>query len=87
MGSFIPKKTPGKTRLVIDYRAVNDCIKRPQWPMLSSTEIRNSINDEWKVFFTADLISVYYHIPLDDDYRKIIVPPSKFRFTFSPMGL
>ena len=50
MGQFIPKKTPGKMRLVIDYRSVNDCIKCPQWPMLSSTEIRNSIPDEWKVF-------------------------------------
>ena len=46
MGSFIPKKTPGKTRLVIDYRSINNCIKRTKWPMLSSTEIRNSINDE-----------------------------------------
>ena len=90
MGQFIPKKTPGKTRLVIDYRSVNDCIKRPQWPMLSSTEIRNSIPDEWKVFWTADLTSGYYQIPLDEESKQLtafIVPQGKFRFTVSPMGL
>ena len=89
MGSFIPKKTPGKTRLVIDYRSVNDCIKRPQWPMLSSTEIRNSINNKWKVFITADLTSGYNQIQLDEESKQVtafIVTQGKFKFTVSSMG-
>merc|ERR1711954_441214 len=70
-GSFIPKKSD-KPRLVIYYRVANKHIACPQWPMMSMDEIKGKILPSWRYFFSLDLTSGYYQVPLDNSSKDII---------------
>ena len=53
-------------------------------------EVKSSIQENWNVFFSADMTSGYFQIPLDDqskEMRTFIVPQGRFAYNVSPMGL
>ena len=58
--------------------------------MMSMDEIKGKILPSWRYFFSLDLTSGYYQVPLDISSRDItsfIVPQGRFRFLVLPMGL
>ena len=75
---------------MINYHTTNRHIARPPWPIMSMEEVKGKILPSWHYFFSLDLTSGYYQVPLDDsskDITSFIVPQGRFCFNVLPMGL
>ena len=60
--SFFIKKPgdPGKLCMVIDYKRVNKCLQRPNWPFPTVDMIRKSLRLGDQCFFKLDLTRCLY---------------------------
>jgi hypothetical protein len=87
---FIAKATPGKSRLVTDYTALNRYVTQPVHPFPSPVDVMRLIKPESKVFAKLDAYSGYFQIPLEPEsslMTTFILPSGKYRYTRAPMGL
>ena len=86
---LVPKKAPGKFRLVIDNRLVN-AVCQPVGSMRASPlQVIRAINGA-KIFTTIDCKNAFYSLSLAEEDRKytsITIPGmGKFELTRMPMG-
>lgn len=85
----IPKPNGG-VRFVVDFRRLNQHVKRPIHPFPSPSEITTSIPATAKWFATLDATKGYWQIPLDEESKKLTTFMTQWgrkRFTRAPMGL
>jgi hypothetical protein len=75
---FVPKKN-GSTRPCVDFRRVNKKMEFDAYPMPRIDEELNKFGG-CKIFSAVDISKAYWHIPLDEESKKI----TAFR---SPNGL
>ena len=61
----VPKGTPGKVRIVADFRNLNKALKRPVWPTESSGQLLRHIDPDSRVFCSIDARSGYHQIRVD----------------------
>ena len=76
--------------MVVDYRAVYGVFERLVYIIMTPYEVKSSIQDTWTIYFTADMKSWYYQIPLENDSKEIttfIIPQGRFAYNLSLMGL
>ena len=81
---------PGKLRHVTNYRVLNQALKRPDWPFMSSDSVRRQLDPETQVFCALDLCSSYHQVELAEEHRDMTtftLPWGPFRYEILPMGL
>ncbi|PCJ22642.1 MAG: hypothetical protein COA94_08945, partial [Rickettsiales bacterium] len=86
---FVPKPN-GKVRLVVDYKGINNQIRRPIHPFPCPRDIIRGILPTSRYFIKLDAVQGYYQIPLDDDSKDLttfLLPSGRYRFARAPMGL
>jgi transposase InsO family protein len=87
--AFIIPKKEGKTRMVINYRALNQGLVLEATPMPTlQSSFEHLGKAKW--FTLLDLNSAYNQIPLDDESKKytaFVVPWAQYEFNFVPFGL
>ena len=68
---LISKKDTEKAMLVVHYRSINGMLERPAFIIMTPHEVKSSMKEDWNVFFSTDMTSVYFQIPLDDESREL----------------
>ena len=79
-----------KARLVVDYRSINGVLERPAFIIMMPHEVKSSIKESWNFFFSADMTSGYFQIPLAEESRELttfIIPQGRFTYNVTPKGL
>jgi hypothetical protein len=85
----VPKKDPGKWRLVIDYRKLNDATVVDGHPILRIEEILER-QGKFKIWSVLDLKDGFHQIPIHPDsrhYTCMSTPIGTFQWVVLPMGL
>ena len=88
-GFFVPKPG-GKVRLVVDYRSINQFVKRQTHVFPSPRDVVRGILPESTWYLRLDAIQGYYQVPLEDEASKLttfLMPSGRYRFKRAPMGL
>ena len=88
-GHFVAKPD-GRVRLVTDYTALNNHVKRPIHPFPSAKDLMQRIDASSRFFAKIDAIHGYFQIPLDEDSSKLttfLLPSGRYRYKAAPMGL
>lgn len=84
----VPKKG-NKTRMVVNYRALNQGLTLEATPMPTVESAFQHLSKA-KYFTLLDLNSAYNQIPLDEEskkYTSFVVPWAQYEFNFVPFGL
>ena len=86
----IPKPhSPGKWRMVVDYRAINKICTQDRWNLPDVPTLLDSMEGA-RVYSTADLCSGFYNIPIYGPHQErtaMSTPFGSFEWRFMPMGL
>ncbi|UYV63076.1 hypothetical protein LAZ67_2003063, partial [Cordylochernes scorpioides] len=86
---LVNKRNEGKIRLVIDYRKLNDIIKRDSEPIPRIDSILDKLS-EANIFTTLDLLSGYHHLdihPDDKEYTAFTTTHRLYEFNKLSFGL
>ncbi|UYV76906.1 K02A2.6-like [Cordylochernes scorpioides] len=86
---LVNKRNEGKIRLVIDYRKLNDIIKRDSEPIPRIDSILDKLSDA-NIFTTLDLLSGYHHLdihPDDKEYTAFTTTHGLYEFNKLSFGL
>ena len=87
---IVPKPhQPGKWRMVIDYRALNEITVNDKFPLPDIPGIMNSLEGK-KIFSCLDLLSGFYHVPVYKPHVErtaMSTPFGNYEWNFMPMGL
>ncbi|UYV67940.1 hypothetical protein LAZ67_5002553 [Cordylochernes scorpioides] len=86
---LVNKRNEGKIRLVIDYRKLNDIIKRDSEPIPRIYSILDKLSDA-NIFTTLDLLSGYHHLdihPDDKEYTAFTTTHGLYEFNKLSFGL
>ncbi|UYV60307.1 hypothetical protein LAZ67_1000791, partial [Cordylochernes scorpioides] len=86
---LVNKRNEGKIRLVIDYRKLNDIIKRDSEPIPRIDSILDKLS-EANIFTTLDLLSGYHHLdihPDDKEYTAFTTTHGLYEFNKLSFGL
>ncbi|UYV70602.1 hypothetical protein LAZ67_7003643, partial [Cordylochernes scorpioides] len=86
---LVNKRNEGKIRLVIDYRKLNDIIKRDSEPIPRIDFILDKLS-EANIFTTLDLLSGYHHLdihPDDKEYTAFTTTHGLYKFNKLSFGL
>ena len=89
-GFFVTRRGSNKPRFVIDYRRLNECIKRPHWNFLSSDQVRKSLPGKGGYIITCDLKMGFHQIHLPKESRDLTTfncEYGKYRWKRYPQGL
>ena len=78
--AILVKKKDGSHRLVVDYRGLNNQIKKTSWPLPSISDVIDSLDSNMLFFSNIDLTSGYFQIELDEDSQNLTA-------FITPMGL
>ncbi len=87
--AFLVKGKAGKSRLVVDYRRVNEKVVIENFPMPTIESVFQHLYGA-KFFTVLDLNSAYNQIPLDAESRQktsFSTPQGQYEFNYLPMGL
>lgn len=87
--AFLVSKKGNKTRMVIDYRKINQIIDLSNQPMPTIESAFQHLGQA-RHFSLLDLNQAYNQIPLDEEskkYTSFVVPWAQFEFNFLPFGL
>ncbi len=87
---FLVPKRHGSWRPVIDFRRVNEVTVSDHYPLLLLSDLLQSLGRNNAVFTSLDLLSGYWHIPLDKRCREISAFSTKsghFEFVRMSFGL
>ncbi|GFX43004.1 retrovirus-related Pol polyprotein from transposon 17.6 [Trichonephila clavipes] len=83
------KKKDGSSRMCIDYRKLNQKLVKDKFPLPIIEDVLDTLQEE-KIYSTLDLRNGFFHVDVDEDYRKytsFIVPDGQFEFNKVPFGL
>lgn len=87
--AFLVPKKGGKTRMVVDYRNLNQILELDATPMPTIESAFQHLGQaRW--FTLLDLNSAYNQIPLSEQskpYTSFVVPWAQFEFNYLPFGL
>ena len=86
---LVPKKDTGELRKVIDYRSLNDAIRKDNYPLPRIDDLIDRVQGA-KVFSVFDLKSGYHQVMMDNDdaYKTAFVcSEGLFQYNRMPMGL
>ena len=88
---MVPKPgQPGKLRMVVDYRALNQLIESDRYPLPTIEGLLQQMQGA-RVFSTLDLLSGFWQIPLLPDHRERTAMTTtlygSFEWCCMPMGL
>ena len=86
---MLVEKRDNSTRLVCDFRGVNDITKKDTYPLPHIKDVIDKMAGS-KYWSTLDAASAYWSIPLSEsDMEKtaFAVPRGKFEFNVMPLGL
>ena len=89
ISSLVTVMKPGKMRLCIDPKELNEAIKRPRYPMTTIEDIMSSLSKA-KVFSKLDAKDGYWHILLDEESSRLTTfwtPYGRYRWRCTPFGL
>ena len=81
----------GKTRMVIDYRALNKVTVRDSYPMPRIQDVTDALQDtHW--FTGVDCVQAFHQIPMGDERSKDLTTfkgpaGGLYRYRYMPMGL
>jgi hypothetical protein len=85
------KKPNNRFRMCIDYRSLNECMARMEWPIpLIASMLRNIGSKKAKLFAVMDLTSGYHQMPLhgkSTKYTAFKTSKGLFEYTRVPFGL
>ena len=73
-----------------DYHVLNQALKRPDWPFLSSDSVRRQLDPETHVFCALDLCSGDNQVEMAEEHRDMTVftlPWCRFPYKVLLMGL
>ncbi len=88
---FVEKSMPGKVHLITDFTYLNQFVKRPYHPFLSSEDVSRSINPNTRWLAKYDFLHCYFQLRLDDTSSRLtttILPGvGRVRYTQAPQGL
>ena len=90
-GFVVPKKTPGKWRLVIDYRQLNALTREMEhWPIPHIKQLITRIGNQRPAYCAVlDLTSGYHQIEMSERARKLsafMTPKGVYEWCRMPMG-
>ncbi|GFT44482.1 retrovirus-related Pol polyprotein from transposon 17.6 [Trichonephila clavipes] len=83
------KKKDGSSRMCIDYRKLNQKLVKDKFPLPIIEDVLDTLQ-EAKVYSTLDLRNGFFHVDVDENYRKytsFIVPDGQLEFNKVPFGL
>ncbi|GFU51463.1 hypothetical protein TNCV_81081 [Trichonephila clavipes] len=63
------KKKDGSSRMCIDYRLLNQKLVKDKFPLPLIEDVLDTSQEE-KVYSTLDLRNGFFHVDVDEDYRK-----------------
>jgi transposase InsO family protein len=87
--TFLVPKADGGWRMVVDYRALNNCTKKDAYPLPHAGDLFESLRGS-TVFSKLDLKSGFYQIPLrkgDEKLTAFATVDGLFEYKVVPMGL
>jgi hypothetical protein len=87
---IIPKPhQPGRFRMIIDYRALNEITVADKYPLPDVPSIMENLEGK-KIFSVVDLLSGFYHIPVYAPHierTSMSTPWGNYEWLFMSMGL
>ena len=82
-------KPKGGLRFVLDYRALNECIKADAYTLPQVEEVLSTLHGS-TLFSAIDIKEAFWSVPLDEDSKQLTgfrTPIGLFQYTRMPMGL
>lgn len=89
ISSLVVVAKPGKIRLCLDPKDLNQAIKRPKYQMPTLEEVLPNLSNA-KVFSTLDAKDGFYQIGLDEESSKLTTfwtPFGRYRYLRMPFGI
>ena len=86
---LLVKKKDQSMRFVIDYRKLNDCTVRDEYPMPNIKDLMEEVAGS-NFFSCMDLPSAYWHVPVEEssiEKTAFEIPKGKFEMLRMPFGL
>lgn len=88
---YPPKKSPSDRRFVCNYKPINSCTIKPQWPVHSMEKVFNTVlQANHGVFFQGDAAFGYHGVrvtPGDEHKTAFITPNMQYFMMRMPMGM
>ena len=87
---FVPKRDGKRVCLVTDYTKLNKFVVCPVYPLLSVSDIIQSIPFSAVYFAKLDATHGYFQLPLDEEASRLttfILPSRRYQYLRAPMGL
>jgi hypothetical protein len=86
---LVGKKGTDKTRLVVNYKELNNIMEIPNWPVETVESAFQNLGSG-TVFSTIDLVSAYNQIPLTErskQFTSFVVPTGQYEYNRIPFGI
>ena len=86
---IVAKKGTGKERLTVDFKKLNDQVRRPTHPTRAPRDAVSNISGA-KYFTKLDARHGYWQVPLSDDAKPLttfMTPWGRLRYLRNPQGL
>lgn len=86
---LVAKKGTNKTRLVVNYKELNNIMEIPNWPVETVESAFQNLG-KGVIFSTIDLVSAYNQIPLTERSKRFtsfVVPTGQYEFNRIPFGI
>ena len=85
----VPKSTPGKVRICVDYTKLNESVRRENFPLPTTDQLLAQL-DGATVFSKLDCNKGFHQIPLAEESQELttfITPFGRFCYTRLPFGI
>ena len=85
----VPKSTPGKVRICVDYTKLNESVKRENFPLPAIDQLLAQL-DGATVFSKLDCNKGFHQIPLSEESQELttfITPFGRFCYQRLPFGI
>ena len=85
----VPKSTPGKVRICVDYTKLNESVKRENFPLPTTDQLLAQL-DGATVFSKLDCNKGFHQVPLAEESQELttfITPFGRFCYTRLPFGI
>ena len=85
----VPKSTPGKVRICVDYTKLNESVRRENFPLPTTDQLLAQL-DGATVFSKLDCNKGFHQVPLAEESQELttfITPFGRFCYTRLPFGI